>query len=139
MDRGLSHPHLYDLSDVARHVRLLTGCRQANASGRIGLPRASIRRRECPELAHMRQTTSASTGPVLGAYRTFGRPPATSQFDPQETFGAWSIRALNCVNASARGAKRTATKDKRPPKGGPLMPCGPGAQADVGLSTSRIA
>src|SRR6266404_3159681 len=85
MDRGLSHPHLYDLSDVARHVRLLTGCRQANASGRIGLPRASIRRRECPELAHMRQTTSASTGPVLGAYRTFGRPPATSQFDPERT------------------------------------------------------
>src|SRR5712664_4259813 len=85
MDRGLSHPHLYDLSDVARHVRLLTGCRQANASGRIGLPRASIRRRECPELAHMRQTTSASVGPVLGPYRTFGRPPATSQFDPNRS------------------------------------------------------
>src|SRR6266404_7536555 len=32
-------------------------------------------------VAHMRQTTSASVGPVLGAYRTFVRPPATSQFD----------------------------------------------------------
>jgi hypothetical protein len=36
--------------------------------------------------ANMRQTTSASTSPVLGAYRTFVRPPATSQFDPNRTF-----------------------------------------------------
>jgi hypothetical protein len=26
-----------------------------------------------------------SAGPALGAYRTFGRPPATSQFDPEQT------------------------------------------------------
>ena len=35
--------------------------------------------------AHMRQTNSASVGPVLGAYRTFVRAPATSQFDPLRT------------------------------------------------------
>jgi hypothetical protein len=40
-------------------------------------------------MAHMRQTNSASVGPVLGPYRTFGRPPATSQFDPTRT--CWRI------------------------------------------------
>jgi len=39
----------------------------------------------CPPVAHMRETNSASVGRVLGAYRTFGRPPATSQFDPNRT------------------------------------------------------
>jgi hypothetical protein len=39
----------------------------------------------------MRQITSASAGPVLGAYRTFGRPPATSQFDPYRKFGSFNL------------------------------------------------
>jgi hypothetical protein len=38
-------------------------------------------------MAHMRQTNSANVGPVLGPYRTFVRPPATSQFDPEQKLG----------------------------------------------------
>jgi hypothetical protein len=45
-------------------------------------------------MAHMRQTNSASVGPVLGAYRTFGRPPATSQFDPEEKWYSFRQTAV---------------------------------------------
>jgi hypothetical protein len=57
---------------------------ESNRSGR-----ASGLTRQCPVLAHMRQTNSANVGPVLGRFRTFVRRPATSQFDPEET-QAWS-------------------------------------------------
>jgi hypothetical protein len=36
-------------------------------------------------MAQMRQTNSASVGPVLLPYQTFVRPPAMSQFDPKPT------------------------------------------------------
>ena len=52
-------------------------------------------------LAHMRQTNSASASPVPGPYRTFVRPPATSQFDPmygpavsQEVFVELAVSGL---------------------------------------------
>jgi hypothetical protein len=43
-----------------------------------------IDERQCLLLAQMRRTNSASAGPVLGPYRTFVCPPATSQIDPEE-------------------------------------------------------